>query len=404
MAPANEPTDPGPARLDADAGTHSGTGQPCSDCPPEQLVEGLLCSHRAMTAAHRRLLDLVAELDRREVWRAEGAPSMVSWLMARCKVAYPTARDWVEAASNLTDLPHLSSSYERGDLSFDQLRPLAQVAQPDTDAQLAQNGPCWSAAQAQDVARRARRISDQEARGQFESRRLCLRARRGGGTIEGQLPADLFATVHSTLSRLASAFGKDPVTGAYAPFPQRLADALVQLCQADLSAHGDPERPTVVLHADLSLLLGGEGEAELECLGPVAAATAHRLACDARITVSAEDDGCCLDLGRARRDPTTAQRREIARRDQGCRFPGCGYRRFTHPHHIRWWTNGGATDLSNLVTLCVRDHHRCHEGGWNIEGEASGELTFVGPEGQRMISVPSPTWKGPANRLRPRAK
>lgn len=378
-------------------------GSPCEDQPVGQLVAGILQAQRTMNAAHRRLLESVAELDRREAWRSEGANSMAAWLMASCKVSFATARDWVEAARRLGGLPHLSQSYEEGKLSFDQLRPLAEVAQPDTDAELARRAQDWSAAQSEDLARAARRMSDEEARSRFEARRLHLRGRRGGGVVEGQLPADLFAVVSGSLSRRARAMGKDPTTGTLAPFPQRLADALVDLCQADLAANGDPQRPAVVVHADVTLLAGGEGEAELDRVGPIAAATAQRLACDARIDVSCDQEGFCLDQGRARRDPTVAQRREMARRDRGCRFPGCGLAGFTHPHHIRWWTKGGPTDLSNLVTLCVRCHHRCHEGGWEVRGDANAELNFVGPEGQHLRSVPSPTWGGPPGGRRRRA-
>ena len=61
--------------------------------------------------------------------------------------------------------------------------------------------------------------------------------------------------------------------------------------------------------------------------------------------------GSILDQGRARRDPTTAQRIEIARRDKGCRVPGCPYCEFTDVHHMRHWTKGGLTNLDNLNHL-----------------------------------------------------
>ena len=38
-------------------------------------------------------------------------------------------------------------------------------------------------------------------------------------------------------------------------------------------------------------------------------------------------------------------------RDPGCRFPGCGNRRFLDAHHIRHWARGGETRLDNLVPL-----------------------------------------------------
>ena len=136
------------------------------------------------------------------------------------------------------------------------------------------------------------------------------------------------------------------------------------------------------------------GVAELEGVGPVAGEVARRLACDARVTLSVEGpDGCVLDQGRARREPTTAQRIEIARRDKGCRVPGCPYCEFTDVHHMQHWINGGQTNLDNLITLCGRHHNAVHELGWSMRGDANGEVTFVTPTGQTLVSVPSPTWR-----------
>jgi hypothetical protein len=155
-------------------------------------------------------------------------------------------------------------------------------------------------------------------------------------------------------------------------------------------------RPRVVVHAPLELLVGCSvgGVAEIEGVGPVSAEVVRRLACDANVVLSVEDrDGSILDQGRARRDPTVAQRIEIARRDKGCRFPGCTFTEFTDVHHVHHWTKGGATNLDNLVTLCDRHHRAVHELGWVMSGNADAALTFTSPHGRAMRSVPSPTWR-----------
>ena len=134
--------------------------------------------------------------------------------------------------------------------------------------------------------------------------------------------------------------------------------------------------------------------AEIQGIGPVSAEVARRLACDANVILSVEDrDGSILDQGRARRDPTVAQRVEIARRDKGCRFPGCTFTEFTDVHHVRHWTKGGVTDLDNLVTLCDRHHKAVHELGWVMQGNANSVMSFTSPHGRVMRTVPSPTWR-----------
>ncbi len=79
----------------------------------------------------------MAELDRRKAWRVDGATTMVAWLVQRCSVTANTAREWVTAAEKLENLPKISEALSQGKLSFDQVKPLVQVAKPDTDAQLA---------------------------------------------------------------------------------------------------------------------------------------------------------------------------------------------------------------------------------------------------------------------------
>lgn len=47
------------------------------------------------------------------------------------------------------------------------------------------------------------------------------------------------------------------------------------------------------------------------------------------------------------------------------------------------WTNGGPTDLENLLRLCGH-HHRAIHTGISIEGHPNGELTFTRPDGQEI--------------------
>ena len=98
----------------------------------------------------------------------------------------------------------------------------------------------------------------------------------------------------------------------------------------------------------MGFLAGGEaGGAELDVLGSLSREVARRLACDAKVLVSADEPGgTSLNLGRTRRGPSDVQRIAIRRRDKGCRFPGCTHTEFTDVHHVRHWVDGGPTDLA----------------------------------------------------------
>ncbi|HEY3669796.1 MAG TPA: HNH endonuclease signature motif containing protein [Acidimicrobiia bacterium] len=43
-------------------------------------------------------------------------------------------------------------------------------------------------------------------------------------------------------------------------------------------------------------------------------------------------------------------------------------------HHIVHWSDGGPTDLDNLVLLCRRHHVDHHEGGWQIARAPDGSI------------------------------
>lgn len=65
-----------------------------------------------------------------------------------------------------------------------------------------------------------------------------------------------------------------------------------------------------------------------------------------------------LYLGRGRRLATPDQRVLLHALDRGCTFPGCPTGAGTcETHHLREWSDGGATDIDNLTLVCPT-HHR----------------------------------------------
>jgi Domain of unknown function (DUF222)/HNH endonuclease len=190
---------------------------------------------------------------------------------------------------------------------------------------------------------------------------------------------------------------------------QRRADALAELARRALEGgrlpHSGGVRPQVTVTVELASLLGHPGTAGGEggWVGPLPAETARRLACDAAVTrvlvtrhpaiephpvgdhhpAGAAGDLAArlhaamallptalggapaqpLEVGRATRVVSAAQRTALAVRDGGCRFPGCDRPpAWCEAHHRRHWLHGGATDLDNLVLLCRAHHRAVHEG------------------------------------------
>ena len=383
------------------------------DARSAALAESMVAHQRAISAHHHAMLADIAEFSLTEAFRGDGALSMEAWLTDRCHVSSAHARTLVAAAEKLGGLPCLSDALSAGRLTLEVLAPLAAVATRETDAALAEASAHWTVPQPKELARAARGATDAQAAKSFSGR--FLRFDDARCALWAQLTKDAYAVVKSSLVARASRHDHPSTSDPdYEPLERRLADALVEVCiergrsdggRSDGSRVGssDDGRPlfggapaTLIVHADLSLLTGGDGEgsASLQGLGPISAEVARRLSCDAKPTLSLEAaDGTILDQFPLRRYPTTAQRIEVARRDGGCRFPGCGYSLITNVHHMHHWVKGGPTVLSNLITLCAPHHSRVHELGWKMSGDANGLVTFTGPHGRQSTSSPSPVWR-----------
>ncbi|WP_425844342.1 DUF222 domain-containing protein [Agrococcus sp. TSP3-2-1] len=93
-----------------------------------------------------------------------------------------------------------------------------------------------------------------------------------------------------------------------------------------------------------------------------------------------DEHGHPLWLGRAKRLFTRAQKRALAKRDKGCRVPGCGMPvAWCETHHIIPWQLGGKTDIDNGILVCSFHHHEIHAGRLRVEraGPRPGQWRIV---------------------------
>ncbi|MFL6145661.1 MAG: DUF222 domain-containing protein [Labedaea sp.] len=157
------------------------------------------------------------------------------------------------------------------------------------------------------------------------------------------------------------------------PVEQRQGDAFAAVVHLAVTAGDAPvhggTKPHLNVILDHTILTEGLGTATLDCGTAINAHAVRKLACDAElIPMVLNTEGVPLDVGREHRLVTKDQRTALVARDRGCAFPGCHLpARWTDAHHIRHWTDGGRTDLANLVLLCRR-HHRIVRGTeWSIQ-------------------------------------
>lgn len=129
----------------------------------------------------------------------------------------------------------------------------------------------------------------------------------------------------------------------------------------------------------LEQLLAERARALLDDGTRTSAGQARRLACEAGIIpVVLDSKSQPLDLGRAARLFTKAQRIALGVRDGGCTARGCETTASgCHAHHDDPWSRLGPTDLANGRLLCPRHHRLAHESHYAMTVHADNKVSFV---------------------------
>lgn len=347
-----------------------------------------------VNAAYARLLADVAEIDALGAWSDQGAKSCEDWLAWRCGLPLHEARHHVRVARRLKELPKINGAFSRGELSYFQVRAIAPIATPEIEDSLLEMAQKTTATQLARIARAYKSCLDRVELERSNDRHaarglnhfydddgfLIIRGRltpEDGAVLVAAL-ADAEKTLRDELSREETE--RTPATAFR-------ADALVEVARRAQVAPADGKDPRtdVVVHVDVPSLIDGSGErCEIEDGPALASETVRRLCCDGTVQAVFEANGKTLDYGRRRRTIPPRLRKALEQRDETCRFPGCDRKRFRQGHHIVHWTHGGQTKPEEVVLLCFHHHRLVHEGGYRIEGNPEGMLTFIRPDGTEV--------------------
>jgi hypothetical protein len=363
----------------------------------DALTRGLDALHVLICRAQHDLFLLIAEAERRRLWEGDGARDMAHWLWMRYGISDWKARRWIAASNALQSLPSTTEAFVAGRVGIDKVVELCRYVTPESEDDVLPWAERVSAGAIRRKADLAREREEREAADADSARSLRWwsfdEGRRFG--MQAELPAAAGAVVARALERVAAQLPVMPGEEGRGPSESRHADALVALSASRLSEDGDLERATVVVHAPVEVVASGRGSAEVEGGGVVAASTVRRFLCAGRVQTVVEDaSGDAVRIGSLHREPPPWMMRQLRHRDRECRFPGCGARRFASAHHIRWWADGGATSLDNLVLVCGFHHKLVHEHGWSVKRERDGAVLWFRPGGERYVAGPAPPAMG----------
>ncbi len=351
----------------------------------------------------------VARMDSTGVYGLDHHRSAASWLKANWRCSSTFARRSVRRARMIWRLEVTSSAYDAGEISSEHVDVIVNLAYPErrraafaefeaTLLAIARDANVDDTEIAATAWRHAlddalQKDGDSLAARQYESRSLSLVAGADdmtflSGTIDPFDTEIIKRALDREYDKLHQA-GDDRTPG------QQRVDALVAICRQYLE--GIPFRGSAEPHVLISIahdVFTDEvhGAGVTQDGKPVSRQTALRAACAGSMQRLVHADGVPLDLGRSIRNFTRQQRRALAFRDGGCRFPGCDrppsqceahhIEPFGAPHH-------GKTDIANGLLLCWHHHHFVHELGWTITLEPYGNVSFHPPtRGAPVMSFP----------------
>ena len=355
-----------------------------------------------LAAAECRWLLLIGEFDRRAGYESWGCRTCSHWLSWHCGLDLRAARERVRVARALEQLPLITGEFAAGKLSYSKVRALTRVATPANEADLAMIAEHATAAQVERTVRAYRGVLSQDEELDATNARHAARFLRcewaEDGFLDGhfRMTPEMGALFLKGLSIMREHIPAEPVdeNGPAGPPSDHAAtniDALAMMVESFLAngpARNGGDRYQIVVNVDSDVLADdADGVCELDDGPSLAAETARRLMCDASILVVTDGKGGRVEIGKKAPAIPRATRRAVRRRDQGCRFPGCGARVFTHVHHIRHRVHHGTNDLTNLVELCWHHHRLVHEGGWNLRLDTDGEVLAIRPNGNVLPRV-----------------
>jgi len=357
--------------------------------PPEwqrrnELVAVFAASRSSVGAAAREQLRLIVEVDEADLCLEEGARSTAHWLCMYLGVSSRKNHRLLAAAHALEHLPLIAEALIEGDLSLDKVLELSRFATKKNEEQLVlwAQGVSYGAIRHRVELEAKRRLEEVIDAQRYRALNWYYSVDGSRFELQASLPAARGATVIRALERVTETIPVMPGEEDHHCAPQRRADALLALCSARITEDPDPDRATVIIHAQLEGLRSNAWGSETQDGAVLHPESVRRMLCNARIQTVVEDENAnVVAIGPMHREPPAWMARQVRYRDKECRFPGCGAKAYTEAHHVKFWSHGGRTELANLLLICSFHHTLVHELRWRVTRSRDGTVTWFRPGG-----------------------
>jgi hypothetical protein len=359
-----------------------------------ELADELIALRGEIDRMEARFARLAAAGHRRGIGAADGSPSTQAWLRRHTGMRDGDARTAIDAGQMCELLSKVGEAWRDGQVTSTAVRTIAAARVDGHDLRFTALEDLFlslaTAADQRELRRACAHFRDCATADGTEPREhdgLTISKSYGTRTL---IHAELSSSGAEIVEHAIHELTDPPTEGDGRTAARRRADALVRMAElalANLRAAGPDgptlARPSASLVVDWTTLTGDEwGRIDGQYAGTLHRSDVERLLCDCTISrVVTGPDGLPLDVGRSRRTipPQLDRARQV--RDGGCRYPGCTRPHgWTRAHHVIHWKDGGATVITNIVSLCDHHHHVVHLPGWTATFDGH-TFTVTRPDG-----------------------
>jgi Domain of unknown function (DUF222) len=339
-----------------------------------------------------------ARVSETELWKRDGDRSAAHQLARTTGTSVTQAKETLESARRLEELPATAAAARRGELSAQQVAVItdAASADPHVEVRLLEQARESSLGELHDECARAKANScDLEARRRriHGQRRLRTWADSDGAANlhlrdNPEVVAGIMASLEPIRNELFDAARKQ---GRREPIEAYAADALAELARrADGKIAGWKlsRRAKILARVDLAALLQGypvgDEVCELAGYGPGAVSAIRDLLDTedpflAAVVTKGKDVVGVAHLGRR---PNAQQQSALEWLYPTCAADGCNSLAFLETDHREDWAKTHTTVFELLDRFCTHHHDLKTSEGWGLV-EGRGKRAFVPPDDPR---------------------
>ena len=376
-----------------------------------EIHNNILRCHRLGSRVHRTMLEWLWALIEKDDWVDLGSGGPMSYVVKQLGYGRSEASDILGVARKLHEIPLSVTAFDEGRISWDKLKAIASVAKPGKEAAWLERAAECSAdalrAQAHDAETTG---SEGPPKGSAAVLNLPVTVKFRFPRADREIVRKAFEKRAFRILQAEAEGRKGAVEAMERRKGRKLTheEVLLAFCLEELETEAGAGSERTRAFCDIVFHICSECRKPrlLTRDGPVEVTEEYvrKFEGSARkIVIGSEEDlvpGELVEEGEGAEGLSAELERKVLAL-YGRRCVHCGRRLGLHIHHVRFRSNGGADDLTNLLCWCRLCHASLHAKSLEVFRDSLGELywrrkadklaALLADEVKELVAIPAVT-------------